>query len=365
MPAPRRATHGLLPSFVASFVVWAVVSAVSVGFAALPSALLAQASTAANPEYLPDEPSDRDQQARSLFEQGRQAYEAGRYRDAWGYFHDSYKLSGRPQLLYNIGQTADRLGMDADALRAFKMYLERLPDAANAREVDNRVRALEDRVKASGAVPAPPLDATDSGAAPTPTETKTNDGLAPPVGGQPKRQNWYFRGGLGLGFRHDGVSGSGVDSTVSGAGASGELAAGLTLMPGLAIGGGVFFDWTSKPTQKDKGMAAQDLDSANLTMIGPMGDWYLHPETDGLHFQAALTLAVLNVSRGTVTTTSSPIGTKTGTGAGLVAGGGYEWAVQDNWAVGVLGRITLAGVSEDSHNHGFFAISVLGTATWW
>ncbi|HEX7480790.1 MAG TPA: hypothetical protein VF331_23515, partial [Polyangiales bacterium] len=114
------------------------------------------ASAETSPEYLPNDPSDRDKEARALFEQGKKAYEDGMYREAWGYFRDSYKLSERPQLLYNIGQTADRVGMDADALKAFKMYLDRLPDAQNRREVDNRIRALEERVKNNPNAPAPP-----------------------------------------------------------------------------------------------------------------------------------------------------------------------------------------------------------------
>ncbi|HTU63997.1 MAG TPA: hypothetical protein VMF89_36275, partial [Polyangiales bacterium] len=81
--------------------------------------------------------SERDVQARRLFEQGREAYSDGRYRDAWAYFHEAYQLSGRPELLFNIGQTADRLGQEGDALRAFSMYLERLPAAPNRKDVEN------------------------------------------------------------------------------------------------------------------------------------------------------------------------------------------------------------------------------------
>ncbi|HEY2735866.1 MAG TPA: hypothetical protein VGI70_17835, partial [Polyangiales bacterium] len=110
------------------------------------SSLIARAQPVATP---PAAATESDQRARSLFERGRQAYGDGRYRDAWAYFHDSYELSGRPELLYNIGQTADRLGQDADALRAFRMYLQKLPQAPNRHDVENRIHALEDRVSAN------------------------------------------------------------------------------------------------------------------------------------------------------------------------------------------------------------------------
>ncbi|HEX7481433.1 MAG TPA: hypothetical protein VF331_26760 [Polyangiales bacterium] len=92
------------------------------------------------------------------------------------------------------------------------------------------------------------------------------------------------------------MSDSGVSASLSGAGAAGELAAGITVKPGLTVCGGLFFDWTSKPALKSPGQGSLDLESANLTMLGSMGDWYLRPETGGLHLQGALTLAVLSIA---------------------------------------------------------------------
>src|SRR5207344_535884 len=70
------------------------------------------------PRDKPDpERKEHDQQARTHFELGRGAYDEGRYRDAWAEFREAYRLSQRPELLFNIGQTADRLGEDTDALK--------------------------------------------------------------------------------------------------------------------------------------------------------------------------------------------------------------------------------------------------------
>jgi tetratricopeptide (TPR) repeat protein len=86
----------------------------------------AEAATAAAPTQ-----ADEDREARFLFEAGRTAYDAGRYREALAHFQGAYDLSLRPQLLYNVGQAADRLRQDEVALDAFERYLSALPVADN------------------------------------------------------------------------------------------------------------------------------------------------------------------------------------------------------------------------------------------
>ncbi len=90
-----------------------------------------------------DPGNSADEMARSLFQAGKVAYEAGKYEDALGYFEDAYNRSQRPQLLFNVGQAADRLRYDEKALTAFKAYLSAFPEAPNRSEVENRIRALE------------------------------------------------------------------------------------------------------------------------------------------------------------------------------------------------------------------------------
>lgn len=84
-----------------------------------------------------------DEMAKGLFQAGRAAYNAGKYEEALGYFQQAYDRSPRPELLFNIGQSADRLRMDDLALDSFRRYLAELPQADNREQVENRVRALE------------------------------------------------------------------------------------------------------------------------------------------------------------------------------------------------------------------------------
>jgi hypothetical protein len=317
--------------------------------------------------------AERDRQARLEFEQGRKAYDEGDYRGAWSSFHNAYRLSGRAQLLYNIGQAADRLGHDEDALTAFRMYLDKLPNADNRREVENRLRALEERVARAKGGPAtggtPPTDevAPDSLAIQELPPTAAGADVPPdppPLAApepRPTRRGIYVRVGLGLGYRRDGLSGN-SDATVSGVGFAGELAVATSLWNGFVLGGAIYSDLASGPTVEANGMSAK-LGSAHLTMFGPMVDWYLRPTEDGLHVSAALTFAVLSLDY-TAESGQVALG-RDASGVGAVLAAGYEWPIAQEWAVGVLGRLTLASLSDEMRSHGVFAPSLLASLTWY
>ncbi len=90
-----------------------------------------------------------DAEARALFQAGELAFQQGRFQNAMEYFTRAYELSGRPGLLYNIGNAADRLRKDAEALAAFEQYLEEKPDAPNRAAVEARIAVLRQRAPAS------------------------------------------------------------------------------------------------------------------------------------------------------------------------------------------------------------------------
>ncbi|MDD9934230.1 MAG: hypothetical protein OXT09_11540 [Myxococcales bacterium] len=116
-----------------------------------------------------------DQMAKEQFQQGRQAYNGGNFQQALDAFQRAYQLSPRPELLFNIGQAADRLRMDDLALSSFKQYLAELPQAHNREQVENRVRALEAVIAQRDAREA------EAGAAPPPAPAPTPTNVADPV----------------------------------------------------------------------------------------------------------------------------------------------------------------------------------------
>lgn len=122
---------------------------------------------AASPPATDADPQTADDAvARGLFQAGKAAYEAGKYEDALTFFEQAHARSGRPQLLFNIGQAAERLRRDEKALEVFRAYLTQVPDAPNRADVEARIKQLEQWVTSKEPAPVAPIVT-----APTPAET--------------------------------------------------------------------------------------------------------------------------------------------------------------------------------------------------
>lgn len=104
--------------------------------------LLASGHALAQPEA-----DTRDAEARQLYQAGAVAFDAGRYENALEAFEAAHALSGRPELLFNIGQTADRLRRDAAALAAFEAFVDALPEHAETPGVRRRIALLRDQLE--------------------------------------------------------------------------------------------------------------------------------------------------------------------------------------------------------------------------
>lgn len=117
----------------------------SISFLALlttSSSALAQNADA--PEGSPEAAEgSRDEEARLHFQIGERALTDGRYEEALTHFSRSHELSGRPELLFNIGVANDRLRNDQEALNAYRAFLEALPDAPNRNDAERRIEILE------------------------------------------------------------------------------------------------------------------------------------------------------------------------------------------------------------------------------
>ncbi len=88
-------------------------------------------------------PSERDDNARRMFESGRQAFSAGDYERALAYFRQAHELSGRNALLYNIAQTLDRLRRDEETLATLRQFVELVPDSPLRGESEARIAVLD------------------------------------------------------------------------------------------------------------------------------------------------------------------------------------------------------------------------------
>ena len=89
--------------------------------------------------------------ARALFAEGERAYASGRYEDAIAAFEESYRLSGRPLLLFSIANAYERMGRSHEAYAALRRYLPHAPASERA-----LILARIDLLEARAAEPATP-----------------------------------------------------------------------------------------------------------------------------------------------------------------------------------------------------------------
>lgn len=87
-----------------------------------------------------------DRRAHRLYEKGDRAYAEGRYDAAVAAFEKAYELSGRPLLLFNLGNAYERLQRYQDAAEALDRYL---PDAKPKEQdaIEKRIERLRRRAK--------------------------------------------------------------------------------------------------------------------------------------------------------------------------------------------------------------------------
>jgi tetratricopeptide (TPR) repeat protein len=84
--------------------------------------------------------------ARSRFAAGRMLYDAGRFREAGVEFDEAYRLSARPELLYNVYVAYRDANEFPRAIDALRSYLAAVPDATDRENLTARLISMEDTV---------------------------------------------------------------------------------------------------------------------------------------------------------------------------------------------------------------------------
>lgn len=120
------------------------------GARALLVLLFAAVAICTSPVSFAEADTGEVERAREHFETGRELFEAGRYREAVAEFARANAIAASPLNQYNIALCHDRLGNADAAIRAYRTYLEQMPDAANRRDVEARISALEASREGSG-----------------------------------------------------------------------------------------------------------------------------------------------------------------------------------------------------------------------
>jgi len=88
-----------------------------------------------------------EEEARALakehFIKGTKLFELGRYDDAIREYEEAYKYKDDPVLLYNLGQAHRLANHTSDAIRFYKIFIQKVPNARNRAEVQMKITALE------------------------------------------------------------------------------------------------------------------------------------------------------------------------------------------------------------------------------
>lgn len=92
----------------------------------------------------------RREQAKVQFLRGSGLYEAGEYRKAVQAFMEADRLAPSAPLSFNIARAYERLNDPSGALRWYRDYLRRNPQAPNAAEVRARIGALSAKLAQAG-----------------------------------------------------------------------------------------------------------------------------------------------------------------------------------------------------------------------
>jgi tetratricopeptide (TPR) repeat protein len=119
------------------------------------TALLAALAILAAPVAVRTARADDTAEARQHYGKGKQLFDAGDYRGAMAEFATADKLAPSPLLEFNIALCHERLGEKAEAVRRYRQYLDRVPDAQNRTQVEQKIHQLESEMKADSAPPPP------------------------------------------------------------------------------------------------------------------------------------------------------------------------------------------------------------------
>jgi tetratricopeptide (TPR) repeat protein len=108
-----------------------------------------QAQPSAPEQQAPeDDKLDRELEAKQHFQLGSTFYDSGRFREAAEEFDEAYRLSGRPQLLYNLYVAYRDDGRLAESVEALSAYLKAVPDAPDRINLRARLESMQAQLAA-------------------------------------------------------------------------------------------------------------------------------------------------------------------------------------------------------------------------
>src|SRR3954464_11403042 len=129
--------------------------------------------------------AEQKQDMKSHYEKGQRAYDVGKYADAIDEYAKVYEIGGNPAMLFNIAQAYRLNKQPGEAVRFYKRYLQRAPNAPNKADVEQKVSELEfdDKARTPAAPPpaSPAATAAPAAASPAPAPPPAPAAAPPPA----------------------------------------------------------------------------------------------------------------------------------------------------------------------------------------
>jgi tetratricopeptide (TPR) repeat protein len=105
--------------------------------------------------------SQQKQEMKMHYERATRAYDLQKYGEAIDEYQKAYEIGGDPPMLYNIAQSYRLNDQPAEAIRYYRRYLQRAPEARNRDYVERKIsdleKLIEERRKAAAAATPPPV----------------------------------------------------------------------------------------------------------------------------------------------------------------------------------------------------------------
>ena len=109
--------------------------------------------------------------ARVAYERATKLYDLNQFGDALEEFKKAYLAFDDPAFLFNIAQCHRQLGNNAEAVKFYRSYLRKVPEAPNADEVRKLIGTLEETIEREKRAAPPAVTAPPPPTATSPTTT--------------------------------------------------------------------------------------------------------------------------------------------------------------------------------------------------
>lgn len=93
--------------------------------------------------------TEQKQQLADLIDSAKRDYDVGNFERSLEGFQRAYDIYPHPDILYRMGLCYERLGEDAAAVRHYREFLEKVPDAPERPRIEKTIDIIESRISRS------------------------------------------------------------------------------------------------------------------------------------------------------------------------------------------------------------------------